>query len=141
MSKLLFAVLLFFNLFFQTPRLDANELTPQQNQKLNVLLIISDDQGYGDFGFTGNSNVKTPHLDQLAKESAVYKNFIVAPACSPTRTALFTGHSHLWSGVLGVPPLAWIRSDEKFISQYFKEAGYRTYLFGKEDGHHVPGKN
>ncbi len=71
MSKLLFAVLLFFNLFFQTPRLDANELTPQQNQKLNVLLIISDDQGYGDFGFTGNSNVKTPHLDQLSNTNGI----------------------------------------------------------------------
>ena len=53
----------------------------------NVLLIVSDDQGYGDFGFNGNPRVRTPTLDRLASESAVFRNFVVAPACSPTRSA------------------------------------------------------
>ena len=55
--------------------------------KPNVLLIISDDQGFGDFGFNGNKLVRTPHLDRLAGEAAVFRNFVVAPACSPTRAA------------------------------------------------------
>lgn len=52
----------------------------------NVLLIISDDQGFGDFGFNGNKLVHTPNLDRHASESAVYRNFIVTAACSPTRS-------------------------------------------------------
>ncbi|MBM3861462.1 MAG: arylsulfatase, partial [Verrucomicrobia bacterium] len=66
--------------------------------KPNVLVIISDDQGYGDFGFIGNKLVRTPHLDRLAAESAVFRNFVVAAACSPTRAALFTGRDHLLTG-------------------------------------------
>ena len=55
-----------------------------QAPRPNVLLIISDDQGYGDFGFIGNELVRTPNLDRLAGQSPVLKNFAVAPACSPT---------------------------------------------------------
>ena len=64
----------------------------------NVLLIISDDQGFGDFGFNGNQLVRTPQLDRLAGESAVYRNFTVAAACSPTRAAVYTGRDHLLTG-------------------------------------------
>lgn len=78
----------------------------------NVLLIISDDQGFGDFGFTGNGLVQTPNLDRLAGGSAVYRNFCVAAACSPTRAALFTGRDHLLTGVWGVGDRAGLRDDE-----------------------------
>jgi arylsulfatase A-like enzyme len=101
--------------------------------KPNVLLIIADDQGYGDFGFMGNRLVKTPSLDRLAGESAVFRNFVVAAACSPTRTALWTGRDHLLTGVWGVPPKANLRDDEVRMPAFFKAAGYRTFHVGKLD--------
>lgn len=99
----------------------------------NVLLIISDDQGFGDFGFNGNKLVRTPNLDRLAGESAVYRNFVVAAACSPTRSALFTGRDHLLTGVWGVPPRANLREDETRMPAFFKASGYRTLHVGKLD--------
>lgn len=101
--------------------------------KPNVLLIISDDQGFGDFGFMGNKLVRTPNLDRLARESAIYKNFIVAAACSPTRGALFTGRDHLLTGIWGVGERAGLRDDETRIPAFFKAAGYRTMHVGKID--------
>ncbi|MEY3897664.1 MAG: Arylsulfatase [Verrucomicrobiota bacterium] len=103
----------------------------------NVLLIIADDQGFGDFGFTGNPLVLTPNLDRLAAESAVYRNFIVAPACSPTRAALLTGRDHLLTGVWGVPPRANLREDEVRMPAFFKATGYRTLHVGKLDSARV----
>ncbi|MCC6355496.1 MAG: sulfatase-like hydrolase/transferase [Verrucomicrobiae bacterium] len=99
----------------------------------NVLLIIADDQGYGDFGFMGNRLVKTPSLDRLAGESAVFRNFVVAAACSPTRSAIWTGRDHLLTGVWGVPPKANLRDDEVRMPAFFKKAGYRTFHVGKLD--------
>jgi len=107
----------------------------------NVLLIISDDQGFGDFGFTGNPLLRTPNLDRLASESAVYRNFIVAPACSPTRAALFTGRDHLLTGVWGVPPRANLREDETRMPAFFKAAGYKTLHVGKLDSAKVGNKS
>ena len=78
----------------------------------NVLLIVSDDQGFSDFGFTGNPLVKTPVLDRLAAESAVFKNFVVAAACPPPRPALSPGRVHRSPGVRGVPPGVHHRPDE-----------------------------
>jgi arylsulfatase A-like enzyme len=101
--------------------------------KPNVLLIIADDMGYSDHGFCGNSRVHTPAIDQLASESAVFRNFVVAAACSPTRAALFTGRDHLLTGVWGVPPRANVRVDEKFMPAYFHEQGYATWHGGKGD--------
>ena len=63
-----------------------------QKNKPNVILIISDDQGYGDVGAHGNSNINTPNIDQLHAESTRLTNFHVSPTCAPTRAALLTGH-------------------------------------------------
>ena len=57
----------------------------------HVILILTDDQGFGDVGFHGNTELKTPHLDRLASESAEFTNFYVQPLCTPTRAALLTG--------------------------------------------------
>ncbi len=116
------------------PFLSAAETKP------NVLLIVSDDQGYGDFGFTGNTLVRTPNLDRLAAESAVFRNFAVAAACSPTRAALFTGRDHLLTGVWGVPPRANLRPDEARMPAFFKAAGYSTLHVGKLDSVKAEGK-
>lgn len=114
-------------IWFMVPTAIAAESRP------NVLLIISDDQGYGDFGFNGNRLVRTPNLDRLARESAVFRNFVVAAACSPTRAAIYTGRDHLLAGVWGVPPRANLRRDETLMPAFFKAAGYRTLHVGKED--------
>ena len=65
----------------------------------NIILIITDDQGYGDFGFTGNPHVSTPTLDNLAKESIEFTNFYVSPVCAPTRSSLLTGRYSLRTGI------------------------------------------
>src|SRR5271154_2125157 len=57
----------------------------------NVVLVVSDDQGYGDLGFHGNPIVRTPHLDAMAARSARWENFYVSPVCTPTRASLMTG--------------------------------------------------
>lgn len=109
-------------------------LTCYAQKRPNVLVIISDDQGIGDFGFMGNKTVKSPNLDRLAKESAVFEKFVVAPACSPSRSSLMTGRNHLLTGVWGVGARNNLFRDEHLIPEYFKEAGYHTGYFGKRDG-------
>src|SRR4051794_3198730 len=60
-------------------------------ERPNVVLVVTDDQGYGDLGAHGNPVVRTPNLDAMAKRSAVLTNFYVSPVCTPTRASLMTG--------------------------------------------------
>ena len=98
----------------------------------NVVLIMTDDQGYGDLSCHGNPVLKTPNLDRLYNESVRLTDYHVAPTCTPTRAALMTGH---WSNRTG----AWhttlgrslLREDEITLGQIFNEAGYATAMFGK----------
>jgi hypothetical protein len=71
----------------------------QEIRHPNIVLIITDDQGYGDLGFTGNPHVKTPVIDQLAHESIRLNQFYVSPVCAPTRSSLMTGRYSLRTGV------------------------------------------
>ena len=71
----------------------------QTNQRPNVILIITDDQGYGDLGYHGNPIIQTPHLDKLAAASVRLNNFYVSPVCAPTRSSLMTGRYSLRTGV------------------------------------------
>ncbi len=101
-------------------------------ERPNIVLVITDDQGYGDLGHTGNPVVKTPHLDALAAESSRLLDYHVAPTCSPTRAALLTGH---WSNRTGVwhtiNGRSMLRANEVTLAQLLREAGYQTGLFGK----------
>lgn len=106
----------------------------QQEKQPNILIIVSDDQGYGDFGFTGNRIVSTPNLDKLSSESAFYPHFLVGPACTPTRSALMTGRNHLDTGVWGVGSRGKVRRDETMMPKFFNPSGYHTWAFGKMDG-------
>ncbi|MEY2586288.1 MAG: hypothetical protein RLY11_137 [Bacteroidota bacterium] len=100
--------------------------------KPNVLVIIADDQGWGDLGFNGNKTASTPHLDQLAKSGVVLDRFYVSPVCSPTRAEFLTGRYHVRSGVSGTSTgRVRLDLDESTITEAFKNAGYRTALFGK----------
>jgi arylsulfatase B len=98
----------------------------------NIVLVMSDDQGYGDLGSTGNSLIKTPHLDRLAAESSQLTDYHVAPTCSPTRAALLTGHwtdrTGVWHTVNG---RSMLRENEVTLGQLLKEHGYATGMFGK----------
>ena len=62
--------------------------------KPNILLIITDDQGYGDFSIHGNTHLQTPHIDKLGAEGVRFERFYVNSFCAPTRAALLTGRNH-----------------------------------------------
>ena len=98
----------------------------------NVVIVITDDQGYGDLGSTGNPIIQTPMLDSLAKESVCLTDYHVAPTCSPTRAALMSGHwtnrTGAWHTIMG---RSMLREDEGTLGQFFQDAGYRTGMFGK----------
>ena len=100
--------------------------------KPNVILIITDDQGYGDFGFTGNPHVKTPVLDNFARQSIRFNNFYVCPVSAPTRAGLMTGRYSLRTGVRDTyNGGAMMASSEFTIAEMLKDAGYTTGIFGK----------
>src|SRR5690242_17849117 len=65
----------------------------------NIILVMTDDQGYGDLGWTGNPIIHTPHIDAFAKESLRFTDFHVSPTCAPTRCSLMTGRHEFRSGV------------------------------------------
>ncbi|HEY7155692.1 MAG TPA: arylsulfatase [Gemmataceae bacterium] len=98
----------------------------------NVLVILTDDQGWGDLGLNGNTNLQTPHLDSLAKNGARFERFFVQPVCSPTRAEFLTGRWHPRGGVHGVSTGAErLDLDERTIAEAFRAAGYATGCFGK----------
>ena len=98
----------------------------------NVLVIITDDQGYGDLASHGNPVVRTPHLDQLAKESVRLTNFYVSPVCSPTRASLLTGRYSYRTGVVDTfLGRSMMHTDEVTLAEMLRWAGYRTGIFGK----------
>ncbi len=98
----------------------------------NVVLIMTDDQGYGDLSCHGNPVLKTPNLDKLYGESIRLTDYHVAPTCSPTRSALMTGHwtnrTGVWHTIMG---RSMLRANEVTLGQIFKDAGYATGMFGK----------
>ncbi len=104
----------------------------QSDDQPNVILIITDDQGYGDFAFTGNPHVRTPVLDNLAKQSIRFNNFYVCPVSAPTRSSLMTGRYSLRTGVRDTyNGGAMMASSEVTIAEMLKNAGYITGQFGK----------
>jgi arylsulfatase A-like enzyme len=106
----------------------------------NVLVIVTDDQGYGDLARNGNKNLKTPHLDRFAEQAVRLERFYVSPLCAPTRASLLTGRYSLRTGVTGVSAGAeTMRAEETTLAEVLKERGYRTGLFGKwHNGEHFP---
>lgn len=105
--------------------------TPSK-RKPNVILVMTDDQGYGDLGCHGNKHIKTPHLDRFYSESVRLKDFHVGPTCAPTRAALMTGRycnrTGVWHTVGG---RSLLRKNEVTMADIFKQSGYKTSIFGK----------
>jgi arylsulfatase A-like enzyme len=107
-------------------------LAAAQEKQPNVVLIITDDQGYGDLGIHGNAQIKTPHLDALAKESFQFDAFHVSPVCSPTRSSLLTGRYTYRTGVVDTfQGRSMMHADEVTLAEMLGGAGYRTGIFGK----------
>ena len=106
----------------------------------NVLLIISDDQGYGDLSLHGNPHVRTPNLDRLATNGIQFERFFVSPVCAPTRASLLTGRYSLRTGARHVTRgEETMRSEEVTIAEALRGAGYRNGYFGKwHNGEHFP---
>ena len=98
----------------------------------NIVLIVTDDQGWWDIGSHGNADIETPNLDRLASESVELTRFYVQPVCAPTRAGLMTGRHYLRTGLyntrFGGDTL---HLDEVTIADTLSEAGYRTGIFGK----------
>lgn len=113
--------------------LEALEVNPRASQEHpNVILIITDDQGYGDLGCHGNPLIRTPHLDRLHAQSTRLTNFHVDPLCSPTRAALMTGRYSCRAGVWAtIRGRSLLRRDEITMADVFAASGYRTGIFGK----------
>ncbi|MDR3638616.1 MAG: sulfatase-like hydrolase/transferase, partial [Isosphaeraceae bacterium] len=98
----------------------------------NVLIILADDQGWGDLSVHGNTNLRTPHIDSLARDGALFERFFVCPVCSPTRAEFLTGRYHPRGGVRDVSTGGErLDLDERTIADAFRAAGYATGAFGK----------
>ena len=113
----------------------CKEEKPTFNNKVskpNVILILVDDQGYGDIAALGNPYIKTPHLDKLHSKSARFTDYHVNPTCAPTRAALLTGHNANRTGVWHtINGRSLLLERETTMAQIFKENGYSTSMFGK----------
>ncbi len=98
----------------------------------NIVIILADDQGWGDLSIQGNANLRTPNIDSLARQGATLDRFYVCPVCAPTRAELLTGRYHSRGGVRGVSTgQERLNTDERTVAQVFKAAGYVTGAFGK----------
>jgi arylsulfatase A-like enzyme len=104
----------------------------QRKDRPNIVLIMTDDQGYGDFGFTGNPYVKTPHIDALAAKSFRFTNFHTSPVCAPTRASLLTGRYALRTGIHDTYNNGSIMATEELtLAEILADNGYKTGLVGK----------
>jgi len=130
------------HLLFSTAMALAVPCSPAfpEEKRPNVLLILTDDQGYGDLRSTGNEKIDTPSLDKLAKQSTRFERFLVSPICTMTRASLLSGRYYLRTGVAGASKgLETMRSSEVTIAEMLRDSGYATACFGKWHlGEHYP---
>lgn len=98
----------------------------------NVVIIVTDDQGYGDLGCTGNTVLKTPNIDRLAAEGTRLVRFYVSPVCTPTRASLMTGRYHFRTAAIDTYlGRALMHPSEVTLAELLQSAGYATGIFGK----------
>src|SRR5262245_38054655 len=104
----------------------------EEKRKPNVIILMTDDQGYGDLSCHGNPVLKTPNLDRLHRESVRLTDFHVCPMCTPTRGQLMTGLDALRNGATSVTAgRAVMRPGLPTMAEIFRASGYKTGLFGK----------
>lgn len=118
---------------------------PVEQKKPNVVIILTDDMGYGDISCYNSNQVKTPNIDKLAKKGVRFTNFYVpTPYCAPSRATLLTGRFPLRHGMVQNPAPdagindAGINENEITLGNIFQDAGYKTKLIGKWHLGHKP---
>ena len=129
-SLSIFLLILFFGIW--PGACTISNVKGKEKKKPNVILVLTDDQGYGDLACHGNSRIKTPNLDDFYNESIRFTNFHVATTCSPTRSGLMTGRYcnavGAWHTIMS---RYFLRKGETTIANIFSNAGYETAMFGK----------
>lgn len=102
------------------------------SRRANIVIILADDQGWGDLSVHGNTNLSTPNIDSIARDGALFDRFYVCPVCAPTRAEFMTGRYHARGGVRGVSTgEERLNLGERTIAEVFRDAGYATGIFGK----------
>ncbi|HJM56690.1 MAG TPA: arylsulfatase [Planctomycetota bacterium] len=119
-------------LLFVLPASARAQVEASQARRPNVVLLITDDQGYGDVAYHGNGMIQTPNMDSLAQQSVRLTDFHVDPTCSPTRAALMSGRystrTGVWHTIMGRSLMS---ADELTVAEVFAANDYRTGMFGK----------
>lgn len=125
-------IILVFLILYSCKEEKGNVVIATTNRRPNIVIIMSDDQGWGDLSSNGNANLNTPHTDSLAINGVSFENFFVQPVCSPTRAEFLTGRHAAKLGVYSTSA-----GGERFnlgettIAEIFKAAGYQTAAYGK----------
>ncbi len=119
-------------LFFQFSCIEKQPQQKTVETKPNVIIVITDDQGYGDLGHTGNPIIKTSAIDKFSSESVNLTNYHVGTTCAPTRAGLMTGRNcnrnGVWHTIMGASML---NDGEVTLANVFDKNGYKTAMFGK----------
>lgn len=127
-----FIVLIAFLLVGVSCKNEKPKKSEEVKKKPNVIIVITDDQGYGDVGYNGNKIIKTPTIDKFATQSVSLTNYHVGTTCAPTRAGILTGRNcnrnGVWHTIMGASML---NREEVTIADVFKENGYKTGMFGK----------
>ncbi|MBI4876318.1 MAG: arylsulfatase [Acidobacteria bacterium] len=98
----------------------------------NIVLVMTDDQGFGDLSLHGNPHLSTPHTDSVARQGVEFTQFQVCPVCSPTRSSLLTGRYNYRTGIVDTfLGRSMMYPDEVTVAEILRGAGYRTGIFGK----------
>ena len=119
----------------------TNSTTQESPRQPNIILIVSDDAGYADFGFQGSKVIPTPNLDRLAASGIRFTNAYAGSVCSPSRAALVTGAYQSRIGyefnipendmIIGTSPVIGLKPDQMTMFRAMRDAGYRTSVIGK----------
>ena len=110
----------------------GSEPVEEPYRQPNIILVITDDQGWAQVGSHGNQVLETPNLDRLASQSVEMTRFYVSPVCAPTRAGLMTGRYNYRTGVVDTYiGRAMMHADETTVAEVLAAAGYRNAIFGK----------
>ena len=127
-----FVFILSLLLTFSSCKEKTNASSEPKTIKPNVVLIMADDQGWGDLSSNGNTNLNTPNIDALARNGVTFENFYVQPVCSPTRAELLTGRYAARMGVFRTSAGGErMNLDETTLAEILKKVGYQTAAYGK----------